>query len=168
MEEAWKSIKDYEGLYEVSNMGRVRSLGRWVNDNGSKRWVKGRILKPADAGKGYLYVNLRNGLKGKNFKVHRLVAEAFVPNPENKPQVNHKDLDKQNNRADNLEWVDAFKNQRHQLDARGYKPDIAKLIWSRVLTFNLKNPMVESARRAVTKYRADGYIPPYIYNEDLV
>lgn len=156
----WKDIRDYEAFYEVSNYGLVRNK------------KTGRILKTADAGKGYLYVNLGKCDKGKtkNFKVHRLVAEAFIPNPKNLPQINHKDLNKQNNRVDNLEWVDAYQNQRHQLKATGIEFNITNIIHSRVLQFNLKYPTqrVESARTAANKYKTTGYIPEYIYNEDLL
>lgn len=103
IKEIWKSITDYEGLYEVSNLGRVKSLG-----NNKSR--KEKILKPAKDRKGYLYVILcRNG-KVKNFKVHRLVAEAFLPNPEGFPEVNHKDEDKTNNQVENLEFCDCKYN----------------------------------------------------------
>ena len=102
MDEVWKAIKGYEGLYEVSDWGRVRSLGRFVNaKNGSKRWVKGKMLEPQLAGMGYYTVQL--GLKNSKY-IHRLVAEAFIPNPNNYPEVNHKDENKLNNKIGTLEW----------------------------------------------------------------
>ena len=99
-EEIWCPIKDYEGLYEVSDKGRVRSI----------KFGKERILKPLRNTCGYLQVQLwKNGEK-KNLLVHRLVAQAFIPNPDNLPQVNHKDEDKENNSVQNLEWCDGKYN----------------------------------------------------------
>lgn len=108
--EVWKDISGYEGLYQISNLGRVKSLERIDNNN---HLVKEKILKPNDdgAGKGYLYVNL--GRKGRAKKIHRLVAEAFMPNPENKKEVNHIDGDTKNNKIENLEWVTHQENCLH-------------------------------------------------------
>ena len=97
--EKWKPVKGFEGLYEISNLGRVKSLG---ND----KLRKEKILKPDKTKKGYLLVSLwRNG-KQKSFRVHRLVAEAFIPNPEGLPEINHKDEVKTNNCVSNLEFCD--------------------------------------------------------------
>lgn len=101
MEELWKDIKGYEGLYQVSNLGRV------------KRVTTGRILKGSKDSIGYLRVNLHKNNIPSTEKVHRLVAEAFIPNLENKPQVNHRDEDKTNNMASNLEWMTAKENINH-------------------------------------------------------
>ena len=105
MEEIWKDIAGFEGLYQVSNMGNVKSLERTVCDNrGYYRTVPERIRKPRNTGKGYLAVNLYKDGKAKNYKIHRLVAQAFLPNPYNLPEVNHIDEDKYNNCVENLEW----------------------------------------------------------------
>ena len=105
--EIWKDYKDYEGLYQASNLGRVRSLDTYRKDrNGSVKFYKGRILKPVTVGNGYLKVNLYKNNKQKPYYIHRLVAEVFIPNPENLPEVNHKDENKLNNNAENLEWCD--------------------------------------------------------------
>lgn len=122
MNEHWKSIKGYEGLYEVSDLGNVRSLPRFatVTRNGLtySRPYEGKVLKPTHRQHGYLGVMLygKGGHKKRGFKtfsVHRLVAEAFIPNPENLPEVNHLDENKQNNRADNLEWASHIDNTRY-------------------------------------------------------
>lgn len=109
MTEEWREVKDYEGFYQVSNMGRVRSLTRKVNcRNGKTRILLGRILKPGSGKEGtwpYYSVNLSKYGITKMRSVHRLVATAFIDNPNNLPFVNHKDEDKLNNRADNLEWL---------------------------------------------------------------
>lgn len=105
IEETWNPIKGYEELYEVSNLGRVRSLDRvYVRKDGSRYTINGRLMKPFDTKDGYKSVKLRSYGNRKTFRVHRLVAQAFIPNPDNYMIVNHKDEDRINNRADNLEW----------------------------------------------------------------
>lgn len=98
--EVWRDIKGYEGLYMVSDKGRVRSFyGSVINHR-----PKGSLLKPATDRDGYLRVMLTKKGKQKGFGVHRLVAQAFIPNPDNLPQVNHKDENPSNDSVDNLEW----------------------------------------------------------------
>ena len=102
--EIWKDIRGYEGLYQVSNWGRVRSL----------KFGKIRILKASIRNNDGRYViNLRKDGKTKMYRIHRLVAEAFIPNPLNLPQINHKDENPGNNIVDNLEWCDAKYNNNY-------------------------------------------------------
>lgn len=103
MKEIWKDIAGYEGLYQVSNLGNVRGLDRDVECVDSIRHYKGRMMKQYKKSNGYLQVCLRRQ-SPNNVLVHRIVADAFVPNPCHLPCVNHKDENKENNRADNLEW----------------------------------------------------------------
>ena len=105
-EEIWKDVKGYEGLYQCSSAGRVRSLDRTVyveKGSGFNRRLKGSIRKIHDR-LGYNVVSLCKEGKKESHYVHRLVAEAFVPNPNNYPMVNHKDESRDNNEAKNLEW----------------------------------------------------------------
>ena len=95
--EEWRDIKGYEGLYQVSSLGRVKSL-KDSHDN-----YREKILKPGNV-RGYLHVNLYKDTKRKTYRIHRLVAEAFISNPNNYEEVNHKDEDKTNNCVSNLEW----------------------------------------------------------------
>lgn len=106
MEEIWKDIVGYEGLYQVSNFGRVKSLDRIDAEN---HFRVGQIMKQKYL-RGYAQVALRNGKRQKEYRVHRLVAIAFIPNPKNLPQVNHKDCNPGNNHVENLEWCDAKYN----------------------------------------------------------
>lgn len=128
--EIWKDVVGYEGLYKVSNKGNVRSLGRVVRDSiGRVRNIKPRTMSPSvkkSGGRddiGYLEVRLTIDKHNKrNFLVHRLVAESFLENPDNKPTVNHKDGDKHNNNLDNLEWATYSENNFHAYD-NGLKSD---------------------------------------------
>lgn len=98
--EEFRSIQGYEGIYQVSGYGRVKSL----------KFGKEKFLKPIANSCGYLYVRLCKDGKSKCQNIHRLVAQAFIPNPLGLPQVNHKDEDKANNRVENLEWCDRSYN----------------------------------------------------------
>lgn len=107
----------FEGLYEVSNTGNVRSLDRYVNGkNGSRHFIKGVMMKLQVNKKGYYGVILHKDGRHYSKIVHRLVAEAFIPNPYNLPQVNHIDTNKKNNSVKNLEWITNEDNMRHAVE----------------------------------------------------
>lgn len=126
MNEIWRDVKGYEGLYQVSNLGRCRSLDRLIHcntllNNKESYIKKGRILKEGrySYGRGlafgYIRYSLTKDKKSKNFCIHKLVAEAFIPNPENKPEVDHIDTNTLNNRVDNLRWVTRLENINNKL-----------------------------------------------------
>ena len=109
MDEIWKPINNYEEIYEVSNTGSIRSLERRGN------W-KAHIMSLINSTDGYIRVTLCKNSKAKMYLVHRLVAEHFIPNPGNKPCINHKDGNKQNNKVDNLEWCTYSENELHAMN----------------------------------------------------
>lgn len=112
--EYWRNIEGYEGLYQVSNLGRVKSLGRVsVYKDGRKKVLHERILHNFLSDQGYYHVMLCKNGETKRFKVHRLVAMAFIANPDNLPVVNHKDENPQNNVVENLEWCTQAYNVRY-------------------------------------------------------
>lgn len=115
MIEEWKGISGYDHDYRVSTLGRV------IGTRG--------FLKPYDNGYGYLVVELRQNGKKKHLRVHRLVAEAFVPNPQGLPEVNHKDEDKYNNLAINLEWCTSSYNKKYGT-GRKSRSDGMKRVWA--------------------------------------
>lgn len=124
--EIWKPVKGFEGYYEVSNYGNVKSVYRLIVKGDNKIVpISGRIIKTELSNSGYLRVHLSIGGKAKHYSVHRLVAEVFLPNPDNLPQVNHKDENKSNNfvlvnpdgsvdlNKSNLEWCSAEYNTNY-------------------------------------------------------
>ena len=127
-EEIWKDVVGYEGLYQVSNLGRVKSLFRYK-----------KILKQFEDNKGYLRVTLYKNNKSKSIKVHRLVATAFIPNPNNYDCINHKDENKTNNNVENLEFCSFYYNLMYgtrvqRISKKNNKP---------ILQFDLKGNFVK-------------------------
>ena len=110
--EEWRSIPGYEGLYEVSSYGRVKSLEKYRYNNGRKQLLKERILKPHNT-KGYFMICLYKNKTYKSYQIHRLVAQVFIPNPDNLPEVNHRDENPGNNNVENLEWCDHKYNMNY-------------------------------------------------------
>lgn len=112
--EVWKSVKGYEGLYEVSTFGRVKALSRTYTDkNGRVSTIKERIMKQSIGNAGYWQTALRRNGVSSTTNIHRTLAETFVPNPDKKPFVNHIDGNKTNNEISNLEWVTHEENIKH-------------------------------------------------------
>lgn len=111
-QEEWRDISGYEGLYKVSNLGNVKSIDRWVSSKcNSKKFMKSKMLKQMINSRGYSMVGLSKEGKERRWFVHILVAKAFIPNPNNLPQINHiKEDEKTNNCVENLEWCDCKYN----------------------------------------------------------
>jgi hypothetical protein len=131
--EIWRDVIGYEGSYQVSNLGRLKSLTRKMF--GSNKIVKGKFIRPSN-NKGYLYVVLRKNGLPSTFVVHILAAKAFIPNPLNLPEVNHKNLVKSDNRVENLEWNTKQDNMDHAkrngVIERGEDASLAKLKWTEI------------------------------------
>ena len=141
-EEIWKDIEGYERYYQVSSLGRIRSLDRVVIcKNGKTKFNKGRVLKPNVRKYGYLQVRLRKTTSesDKWLLVHRLVANAFLPNPNNLPQINHKDENPQNNNVDNLEWCDHKYNINYGTRTERATKKLSKRVYQYTLDGKLVN-----------------------------
>lgn len=145
--EEWRTIEGYEGLYEVSNFGRVKSL----------KFDKEKVLQQGKNTNGYLYVVLYKEGKVKNFLVHRLVASAFIDNPNNYPCINHKDENPSNNCVDNLEWCDQKYNVNFGtgIQRRVANTDYKTLTIKRVASTDYK-AIAEKLSRQVYQYSQDG------------
>jgi hypothetical protein len=140
MQEIWKDIEEYKGLYQVSNLGRIRSITRKVKNGHGYRLIQGKILTDRIDKGGYKMIDLRNGKIKKTHKVHRLVAEAFIPNPENKPEVNHKkEFEKWNNRVDNLEWMTSKENMNYGTAIERTKKKLSKIVYQ----YNRNNNLIK-------------------------
>ncbi len=127
--EIWKSHPDIAGI-EVSNLGRVLTLDRVVSSEKMTRFIKGKILKQFENINGYLTVNISINGKWATRRVNRLVAQTFIANPDNLPQVNHKDCNRKNNNVDNLEWCDNSYNMQ-------YREKFGKSLGIHVMAVNL-------------------------------
>jgi len=129
-DEKWKPAPGFEEHYEVSNLGDVRSKDRVVErpGKGDKVTKKGQVLRAQPTPKGYLRIQLVNGARRQNYMVHRLVAQVFIPNPETKPEVNHKNGKKTDNTVSNLEWATECENQIHAYETGLKEPNVKYVV----------------------------------------
>lgn len=162
MEEIWKDVTGYEGLYQVSNLGRVKRL-KYYRENiltGGLSLIKSKILKPVKHCNGYLFVSLCDGNQTEQ-SIHRLVATAFILNPENKPQINHKSGIKTVNFPENLEWCTASENILHAyktgLRPQGENHHKAKLKGIEVYIIRTKYKTGLYSLRELSKLHGIGY-----------
>lgn len=145
MQEVWKDIKDYEGSYQVSNLGRIKRIALYTNQY-KKQWKSNKILNTNHTDlRGYCHVVLCKDGISHCYKVHRLVAQAFIPNPDNLPQINHIDGNKVNNSVDNLEWCTASENMYHSYRKLHRKSAVAKKINQYDLNNNFIKTWLSSA-----------------------
>ena len=160
--EEWKDVENYEGLYQVSNLGRVKSL----KDNNGK--PREKIMKQGKTKNGYLRIMLCKNGKRERFLVHRLVANAFIPNPNNFKCVNHKDEDKTNNCVNNLEWCTYQYNntygtcQQRRVENTDWKVKVAntdyKAITAKMDYKEIGRKVAEKLSRQVYQYSLDGIL----------
>ncbi len=152
MTEIWKDIQGYHGLYKVSNFGRVMTLPKKIKNGSGWQIRPEKILKGEITNRGYVKVTLHNNYKIERFSVHRLVALHFIENKYNKPQVNHKNGNKQDNYFENLEWATASENIRHSLLTGLNDPS------KRDLLTNKKRSLTLDQAREIKKIYANGGI----------
>jgi tRNA nucleotidyltransferase/poly(A) polymerase len=149
IKEIWKDIENFEGLYQVSNLGNIKSLSREVPNGKSTMFTKQKVLSPRNHSAGYYQICLCNNGENSYKYIHRLVAKAFIPNPENKPTVNHKDGNKKNNYVGNLEWATYPENKIHAFETGISIPTHGQQVWNSILK--------ESDISTIKDLNKDGY-----------
>ena len=150
MEEIWKDIEGYEGLYQASNLGRVKSLDRIVvTKTNISRLMKGKVLTIVPDPNNYMKVLLSKEGKQQIYLVHRLVAQAFIPNPDNKPEIDHINTDRTDNRVENLQWVTRKENCNNPLT----KEKIAAFDRTRVFSTETRQKISLALKGKIKKLR---------------
>lgn len=172
MKEIWKDIKGYEGMYQISSFGRVKSLERVVeylyNGNKKTKRIKEQILKPQQIKKGYLVVGLSKNNKHTHALISRLVAEAFIPNPENKPQVDHINTDVTDNRVENLRWCTQQENTDNPISKAKHRDYYSKHVGNkhhcakRYIQLTKEGELIRVWDSAVDAHNAIGVNPTHI------
>ena len=151
--EIWKPVKGYEGLYEVSNMGNIRSVDRYVMNGNRCCLLKGKLKKAYLISTGYLMVDLCKNGQRTHYLIHRLLAEAFIPNPNNLPCIDHINTIKTDNRVENLRWCSYKENSNNPL-TREHNKNRPKEVYEKILATKRKNQ----------SYRCE--VPVYYVDED--
>lgn len=129
MQEIWKDIEDYKGIYQVSDLGNIRKIDGYI----IKPWIT----------RGYCYVGLSKKGNLKKYRVHRLVAEAFIPNPNNLPIINHKDENKINNCVNNLEWCTQYENVHKYFDTKPEKYNKSKKLTKKIKNYHVPRKILQ-------------------------
>lgn len=164
MEELWKPIKGYEGYYEISNLGRVKSLERYVKQGKFIRHVKESFKNEHLNPNGYPCVTLCKNRNSRNFCIHLLIARAFIPNPENKSQVDHINTNRKDYRIENLRWVTPKENSNNKLTLKHCKENTysKESIAKRLATSKIKDKM--TAPKTVFQYSKEGIFIKEFYS----
>ena len=163
--EEWRDIEDYKGKYQVSNIGRVKSLERTIwTGKGYYKTLPERILKLRKRKDGYLQIKLYKDGAEKVYLVHRLVSEAFIPNPNNLPEINHKDENKQNNCVDNLEWCSRSYNNRYNGRAKKAGKKLAEKLSKPVYSISKESGLITYWKSATVASRQIGISQSNICN----
>lgn len=150
--EVWKDIQEYEGFYQVSSLGRIRSLNRIVRNRLGFTMAKGKVLAGVSRN-GYLRVQLFKEGKWKNYPIHRLVAIAFLDNPNSMPEVNHKNENKEDNRVDNLEWCDRKQNCNYGTRTKRLSEKLSK----KVLQLTIDGKLIANFKSTAEVFRVLGF-----------
>lgn len=158
--EEWKDINGYEGIYQISSYGRVKSIDR-VLSNGKKRKSKFLYIHKIN---GYPTVSLCKDYKQRNYKIHRLVAQAFIPNPENKPCVDHIDTDRENNVVSNLRWVTYQENTDNPLSSKSQKEAVSNSGCKKVAQYDKSNKLLNIFHSAAQAGKETSTSPSSICN----
>ena len=163
--EIWRDIPGYEGLYQISNLGRVKSLNHLIKHLGGERLIKGKVLAPRkNKNNGYLYIILSKDGTSKTKTIHRIVSQVFINNPNNLPEVDHINRDRTDNRVNNLRWVDRLT----QCKNKNYKniADAVKITGKKnskpVLQYTLDNIFVAEYQSAAEAARQTGFNAAHI------
>lgn len=153
--EIWKPIKGFEGLYEISNKGNVRSLDRYVMNGNRCCLLKGKPIKPYLTLKGYLIVDLYKNSQRTHYLIHRLIAEAFIPNPNNLPCIDHINTIRTDNRVENLRWCSCKENMNNPLTREH-------------INIKIRSKEVQEKRLATVRKKQSCHceIPVYYVDED--
>lgn len=151
-EEIWKPVVGYEGLYEVSSLGRIRSVDRIVFQQGRSQKYKGCIMSPFIGNHGYYGIRLSKNNKKKTYSVHRLVALAFIPNPDNLPVINHKDETHTNNCVSNLEWC----TQKYNMNYGTVRERVSEANGLKVAQYDLEGNLINTFRSIKDASRKTG------------
>lgn len=145
--EIWKDVVGYEGYYKVSNLGRVKSMERYVTQGNHKRYVKERIKKQSIDPNGYLRVTLCKDRKSVQIPIHRIIAEAFIPNPENKSEIDHINTNRIDNRIENLRWSTRYENTHNPLTLQNCK----ERVYTKERTEKINKTRIERGRKCAPK-----------------
>lgn len=158
-DEIFIDIKNYENLYQISNKGRIKSKYSVIDKNNGIRHKKEKLISFGNNGNGYLFVYLWKNNKSKRFYVHRLVAQHFISNPNNYPQVNHIDKNRSNNNVENLEWCT---DKYNKIYSKGIKVKKGNIIYNTIKDAAIKNNIPPSTLNERLKNK---YYVKYNYNE---